>query len=119
MGIVTSFQDIQAWKKAHELVLKVYALLEKFPKYELFSLTSQIRRCAISVPSNIAEGFKRKTKNDAVHFYTIADGSLSELKYQLLLSRDLHYISEDDYHAITLLTDEAGKLLHGWIKVQK
>lgn len=113
------FKEIVAWQKAHELVLVVYILTAKYPKHELFGLTSQSRRCAVSVPSNIAEGFKRKSKNDSVHFYNIAESSLEELKYQLLLAKDLKYITDLEYEKAFNLSEEAGKLINGWIKVQK
>jgi len=119
MAPVKTFRDIIAWQKAHKLTLAVYKISEDFPRKEEFCLTNQIRRCAISIPSNIAEGFKRRTKNDSCHFYNIAEGSLEELKYQLLLSRDLGYISEDKYAKILELAEETGRLICGWIKNQK
>lgn len=74
--VVKIFTEIQAWQKAHKLTLHIYRLTEIFPKTEKFGLVSQMRRCAVSIPSNIAEGFKRKSKNDSVHFYNISEGSL-------------------------------------------
>lgn len=111
-----TYKDIIAWKKAHELALVVYKLTENFPKTEMFGLTSQIRRSAVSVPSNLAEGFKRHHANDSIHFYNIAQGSLEELRYQLLLSKDLLYIKTDEYQKVENLADEVGKLIYGWIK---
>jgi len=90
---IKNLTEIIAWQKAHELVLEIYKITNDFPKIEDYCLTSQIRRAAISIPSNIAEGFKRKSTRDSVHFYNIADGSLEEVKYQLILARDLKYIS--------------------------
>lgn len=119
MSIIKSFEEILAWKKSHELVLKVYELSNKFPNKEDLCLTSQIRRAVVSIPSNIAEGFKRKTVSDSKHFYNIAQGSLEEVKYQLLLSKDLKYLSEKEYQDISVLTTEVSKLLCGWIKIQK
>ena len=116
---IKTFKEILAWQKSHELVLLVYKLTAEYPKYELFGLTSQSRRCAVSVPSNIAEGFKRKTKNDSVHFYNIAESSLEELKYQLLLSKDLKYITDEQYEKAFTLSEEVGRLINGWIKIQK
>ena len=116
---VKTFKEILAWQKSHELVLMVYTLTAKYPKYELFGLVSQSRRCSVSIPSNIAEGFKRKSKNDSVHFYNIAEGSLEELKYQLLLAKDLQYISSVEYIKALELSEEVGRLINGWIKVQK
>lgn len=117
--IIKTFREILAWQKAHELTLLVYKLTEKYPKSEEFGLKLQSRRCAVSVGSNIAEGFKRKTKNDSLHFYNISEGSLEELKYQLLLARDLKYIIEDEYNLAITKAEETGRLITGWIKVQK
>ena len=116
---IKTFREIVAWQKAHELVLMVYFLTAKYPKHELFGLTSQSCRCAVSIPSNIAEGFKRKTKNDSIHFYNMAEGSLEELKYQLLLAKDLKYITILEYEKALVLAEETGKLINGWIKIQK
>ena len=116
---IKTFKEILAWQKAHELVLTVYILTAKYPKHELFGLTSQSCRCAVSIPSNIAEGFKRKSKNDSVHFYNVAESSLEELKYQLFLAKDLKYITNSEYEKALNLTEETGRLINGWIKVQK
>jgi len=116
---ITTFQDIVAWQKAHELTLFVYKITDNFPKCEEFGLKSQIRRAVVSVPSNIAEGFKRKSKTDSAHFYNIAEASLEEVKYQLLLARDLKYISDEDYNFVTELASETGKILFGWLKSQR
>lgn len=113
---VQSYKDIIAWQKAHELTLMVYRLTEKYPKTEIFGLTSQTRRCAVSVPSNLAEGFKRIHKNDSLHFYNIAQSSLEELRYQLLLERDLKYMTLDEYETAENLADEVAKLIYSWIK---
>ena len=78
-----------------------------------------MRRCTVSVPSNIAEGFKRKSRADSCHFYNMAEGSLEELKYQMLLSRDLEYTTEDNYNKFIKLAEEVGRTLYGWIKIQK
>jgi four helix bundle protein len=117
--IIKTFKDILAWQKAHELALGVYKITAGFPKYEIFGLTNQMRRCAVSVPSNIAEGFKRKHLKDSLHFYNIAEGSLEELKYQLLLSKDIDYIDDKIYDIIFLLAEDTGRLLCGWTKSQK
>lgn len=119
MGNIATFQDILAWKKAHKLALLVYKITDSFPRCEEFGLKSQIRRAAVSIPSNIAEGFKRKSKADSVHFYNIAEASLEEVKYQLLLSRDLKYISDCDHKNIDDLANEVGKMLFGWLKSQR
>ena len=86
-----SFEDLVVWQKAHQFVLQVYAMTEKFPRNELFGLTSQLRRAAVSIAANIAEGFKKQTKADKAHFFNIAQGSSEECRYFLILSRDLKY----------------------------
>lgn len=115
---IKSFTDIKAWQKAHELVLVVYKLTKSFPRHEEFCLTNQIRRAVISIASNIAEGFKRRSAKDSSHFYNIADGSLEEVKYQLILSKDLCYISEEVFNEAYMLAEEVGRLLCGWRKSQ-
>ena len=104
------------WQKSHELVLKIYEITKGFPKDELFGLTSQIRRASVSVPSNIVEGKARGYNNEYKRFLLISRGSLEEVKYQLLLSKDLHYIDEGKYQEISDLTEEVGKLLNGMIR---
>ena len=86
-----TFQDLHVWQKAHQLVLAIYEATAQFPKHEMFGLTSQMRRAATSVPSNIAEGFKRRSRWDKARLLNIAEASLDELQYQLILSRDLGY----------------------------
>ena len=85
------FQDLTVWQKSHQFVLGIYKLTRSFPDYELFSLTSQIRRSAVSIPANIAEGFKRRGKADKVRFFNISQGSLEETRYYLILTQDLGY----------------------------
>ena len=85
------FQDLIVWDKAHQFVLSVYRLSNNFPKNEMYGLTSQIRRAAISIPANIAEGFKKKTKPDKARFLNIAQASLEECRYYLILIKDLGY----------------------------
>lgn len=116
---IKTFQDVVAWQKSHELVLMVYKLTDKYPKQEIFGLTSQSRRCGVSIPSNIAEGFRRRTVNDSLHFYNISQGSLEELRYQMILARDLGYITKEEYEKFNLLAEEVSKVLNGWIKSQK
>jgi four helix bundle protein len=86
-----SFEYLLVWQKAHLFVLAVYRLTEGFPPKELYGLTSQFRRAAVSIPANIAEGFKKKSKADKARFMNIAQGSLEECRYYLILSRDLGY----------------------------
>src|SRR5690606_13538057 len=90
-----TFQDVDGWKKAHALVLAIYRMTKKFPREELFGLTSQIRRSATSVPANFAEGFKRRGKADKLRCYNIAQSSLEETRYYLILTQDLEYARTD------------------------
>jgi four helix bundle protein len=104
------------WQKAHRLVIKIYKLSKTYPKNEIFGLTSQLRRAAISVPANIAEGFKRVTLADKLRFYNIAQGSLEEVRYYLILSQDLGYAQ-----TIELMKDleEVSRLLESFMKSLK
>ncbi|MET0648622.1 MAG: four helix bundle protein [Pyrinomonadaceae bacterium] len=91
-----SFEEVAVWQKAHAWVLGVYRFTEQFPKHELFGLTSQLRRAAVSVPANFAEGFKKRSPADKIRFYNIAQGSLEECRYYFILARDLNYGDPSD-----------------------
>ncbi len=86
-----TFQDVMLWQKAHQWVLGVYKMTKKFPKEELFGLTSQLRRSATSIPANFAEGFRKRSKADKLRYYNIMQGSVSESHYFLILAADLGY----------------------------
>lgn len=101
--------------KSHSLVLKIYKLTMNFPKSESFGLTSQIRRSAISVPSNIVEGKARGSYKEYIRFLYIARGSLEEVKYQILLAKDLKYISTEDHKEIESLIHSIGRLINDLI----
>src|SRR3954462_2610081 len=107
------FEDVEIWKKAHAFVLGIYRLSENFPKYELFGLTSQLRRAAVSVPANFAEGFKKRGVSDKLRFYNIAQGSLEECRYHLILSRDLNY---GDPRELTVSLEEVSRMLEGYMR---
>jgi four helix bundle protein len=96
MKPAAKFQDLIVWQKAHALVLSIYRLTVSYPKNELFGLTSQMRRAAVSVPANIAEGFKRKGRPDKARILNIAEASLEELRYYLILCKDLGYLTRED-----------------------
>ena len=96
MSLVRSFHDLEVWKRAHGVVLEVYHLTNSFPRSEQFGVVSQIRRAAYSIPANIAEGFGRRSTKELLQFLAISNGSLEELRYFLLLSRDLRYLSPPD-----------------------
>ncbi len=104
------------WQKAHELVLNIYKITKDFPKDEQFGLASQIKRAAVSVPCNIVEGKARGSNKDYKRFLLIARGSLEELKYQMLLARDLEYINNNTYENALKLAKEVGRLLNGLMK---
>jgi four helix bundle protein len=95
--VIKSFIDLTAWKAAHKLALDVYKVTNKFPAPEQYGLTSHIRRSAVSVPSNIAEGFSRRSRKDKIQFYTFASGSLTELQSQLILVRDLKFLQIENF----------------------
>jgi len=118
MAIIQSLNDLLVWKKAHQLTLKVYQYTIDLPIEEKYGLMSQMRRCAVSIPSNIAEGFRRKGR-DKFQFYSYSQGSLEELKYQILLCYDLKYINDNKYSELISLCDEVGKMLNSWIKTLK
>ena len=119
MAEIKTFKDLKVWEKAHTLAIAVYKTTKNFPAEEKYGLVSQIRRAVVSVPSNIVEGFKRRTVKDSLSFYNIAEGSLEEARYQLLLSFDLGYLQKDEYSGIITLIEETSKMLHSWIKSQK
>jgi len=98
--------------------LEIYQIVAEFPKYEIYGLASQMRRSASSIPSNIAEGFKSRSNKDSRNFYNVASGSLEELQYQLILSRDLSYINAETYNKLANFCEEASKLLTAWSKSQ-
>ncbi len=108
-----TFQDLIVWQKAHQFVLSVYSLTSDFPKHEIYGLTSQFRRASISIPANIAEGFKKRGNADKARFLNIAQGSLEECRYYLILTEDLHY---GDTTNVNNKIEEVSKLLHAYRK---
>ena len=107
-----SFEDLIVWQKSHQLTLLVYRVTTGFPKTELYGLVSQMRRAAVSVPANIAEGFKRRKNPDKARCMNIAQGSLEEVRYYFLLSRDLGYLKDIERSRI----DEVARLLNTYIQ---
>ena len=108
-----TFEDLVVWQKSHSLVLKIYRLTQSFPRNELFGLVSQIRRSAVSVPANIAEGFRRKGKADKLRFFNISQASLEETRYYLILTNDLEYA---DSKQLLGDLDEVGRILNAYMK---
>jgi four helix bundle protein len=115
MGI-KSFTELNTWKEAHKLVLTIYEIVESFPKQETFILISQMLRAVISVTSNIAEGFGRHGKKEKIQFYYLAQASLTELQNQLIISKDIGYLSENIFNDIWEQTIVVYKLITGLIK---
>lgn len=113
MAQIKSFTDLNAWQEGHKLILMIYEITKNFPREELFSLTSQMRRAAISTTSNVAEGFSRNTEKDKRQFYTIAQGSLTELQNQLIIVRDIGYLNKDEFDKIFERTKLVHKLITG------
>jgi len=108
-----TFRDLVVWQKAHRFVLGVYRLTDTSPSSEKYGLTSQFRRAAVSIPANIAEGFRRRGKADKVRFFNIAQASLDESRYYLILAEDLGYGETSDLHA---LVEEVSKLLDSYCR---
>ena len=112
---IKKFNDLNAWKEGHKLVLRIYALVEKFPNKEQFGLVSQLERASISITSNIAEGFSRYYFKDKIRFYYIARGSVSEVQNQLIIAKDLGYVKEKLVNEIIEQSDSVSSLINGLI----
>jgi four helix bundle protein len=108
-----NFQELVVWQKAHDFVLGAYALSRNFPREELYGLTSQFRRAAVSIPANIAEGFRKKGRSDKARFFNIAQGSLEECRYYLILARDLKYA---DTQKLMQRLEEVSRLLTSYVR---
>ncbi len=111
---IKRFEDLEVWRKAHRLALETYKITKDFPPEERFGLVSQMRRSAVSVPANITEGFRKRGSKDKINFYNIAQASLDELYYYIILSKDLDFI-EDGSDFIPLV-EEIARMLAGLIK---
>jgi len=112
-------KELDVWKYSIDFVMDIYKITSSFPKEEVYGLTSQIKRSAVSVPSNIAEGLARQTKKEQIQFLYIALGSLSELETQLIISKKLGFLQETAYNDIQFKIERIRKLLTGLIKYQK
>jgi four helix bundle protein len=111
-GPAQNFMQLTVWQKSHALALNVYKLTRTFPREELFGLTSQMRRAGVSVPANIAEAFKKRSKSDKVRILNIAQGSLEELRYYFILATDLGYLQQE---VAAKDLEEVARLLGGYI----
>lgn len=109
---IESYKDLIVWQKAMDLVVAVYELTENYPKTEIYGLTSQIRRCAVSIPSNIAEGRRRSSKKDFCHFLVISFGSGSELETQIEITKRLSFGKELNFDKVDKLLDEVMRMLN-------
>ncbi len=118
-GKIKSFEDLNTWKESHKLAVMIYKITKNFPREEVYGLTSQIRRAAVSITSNIAEGFSRQSYAEKIQFYSIAQGSNTELQNQLLISRDINYIDTDIFNDTFSQSIIVHKLLSGLIKKSK
>jgi len=111
-----TFENIIAWKKAHEFVVQVYRVTSSFPDFEKFGLCSQFQRAAVSVPANIAEGYKKISKADKLRFFNISQGSLEECRYYCILSKDLGYIDDTKCQALLQMLLDTSYMLNAYIK---
>lgn len=116
---IKSFTDLHCWQEGHKLVLQIYQLTKQLPKNEIYSLIDQIQRAAVSITSNIAEGFSRQSNKEKLQFYFTAKGSLTELQNQLLIARDVGYITNEQFQDTAKQTVIVGKLITGLIKSLK
>jgi four helix bundle protein len=111
-----SYQELKVWQKAREVVVEIYRITKEFPRDEIYGLVSQMRRAAVSVPSNIAEGWGRTSTKDYIRFLKIARGSILELETQIIISCDLEYINEEIKDKLINGVGETGKMINGLIK---
>lgn len=113
------FRTLKVWEKAHAITLAIYKVTQKFPKHELYALTSQIQRATASIPTNIAEGCGKDSDAELKRYFVIAMGSSSELEYLLLLARDLKYLPEDEYQILNNDLTEVRRMLNAFIQKLK
>jgi four helix bundle protein len=113
---IKSFTDLNTWKEGHKLVIEIYRVTKNFPKEEVFGLTSQMRRCAVSITSNLAEGFSRRTIKEKQQFYSTSLGSTTELQNQLLIARDIKYLPKNTFQKLAKLSITVHKLTNGLLK---
>ncbi len=113
---IQTFMDLRVWRDAHLLCIEIYQTTKTFPKEELFGLVSQMRRCGVSITSNIAEGFARATGPDKIRFYNMSLASSVELQNQLLLSKDLKFQTEENFNQLWLMIIGVQKQLHGLVR---
>lgn len=113
------FKNIEIWKRSHQLTLEIYRAAQQFPKEEMWGLTSQLRRAVASIPTNIAEGCGRRTNAELANFLNIASGSASEVEYEILLAKEVGYISTEQYESWTREISELRSMLAAYMKKLK
>ncbi len=118
-GKIKSFTDLRVWREGHQFVLEIYKLTRDFPKEEMFGLTMQLRRAAVSFTSNIAEGFSRFSYKEKSRFYSMSLGSLTEAQNQLLVARDIGFVSKEKFRELASETITLNKMTNGLIKKSK
>ena len=109
-------ENLEVWKKAIDFVVEVYTHTDKFPSDERFGLTSQLRRAAVSIPANIAEGAARATNKDKLRFLSISQGSTSEVETELVVSQRLGYITQEELTNLLQKTEELARMMYGWAR---
>jgi four helix bundle protein len=114
--VIKSFTDLEAWRTGHKFVVRIYVVTKKFPKDEIYGITSQLRRAVVSVTSNIAEGFSRKSKREKTQFYCMSLGSLTETQNLLAVCLDVGYLLRKDFNELGEETVQVSKLINGLIK---
>lgn len=115
MAYIKSYKDLIVWQKAIKLVKEVFIITDKFPRAELYGIISQMRRAAIAVPSNIAEGYGRKSAKEYAQFYSIAYGSALELETQIIISKELKFTALENFIKADMLLDEVSRMLNSMI----
>jgi four helix bundle protein len=117
MSVAKTYKELLIWQLGVKMVISVYKLTESFPKEEIYALTNQIKRASVSIPSNIAEGFGRKTDKSFNHFLNISRGSLYELETQLIIAKELNFISDENlYNQIILTIEQESKMINAFAK---
>jgi four helix bundle protein len=116
---IISFTDLNAWQEGHKLVIEIYKITKQFPKSETYSIVDQMKRASSSVTANIAEGFGRQSYKEKLQFYYMSQGSLTELKNFLLITRDVGYLKREDFDSLIQQANTAHKLLQGLIQKTK
>lgn len=116
---IKNFTDLDVWKEGHKLVLMIYKITKNFPKEEVFGLVSQMKRCVVSITSNVAEGFSRQSYKEKLRFYFMALGSITELQNQLFIAKDIGYLGKEDFQNLFGQAIKVHKILNGLIKSSK